>query len=139
MHLKRRKKLRPTIPLASMADIAFLLLVFFICTSAMNMEDTAAIKLPAVPKTETIEQAHRLDLWLDREGTLRIMRKAYTQEEAEIYLVQRMRLAPETVVFLNGDERCPFARTETVLATLGRAGAVRVVFVSREEKPHEQQ
>lgn len=137
MELKRRKKLRPTIPLSAMADIAFLLLVFFICTSAMNMEDTAEIRIPSVPKIETIEQGNRLDLWMDKAGTLRIMRKACDIEEAEIHIVQRMRLAPATVVFLNSDERCPFNRTETVLKMLSRAGAVKIVFATREEKPDE--
>ena len=133
MHLKRRKKLRPTIPLSSMADIAFLLLVFFIVTSAMNMEETADIRLPAVPKIEVIEQDKRLDLWLDKNGTLKLLRRPCSLMEAEIRLLQQVRLVPDTIIFLNGDRRCPFRKTEEVLQMLTRAGAVRVVFVSTQE------
>lgn len=132
MHLKRRKKLRPTIPLASMADIAFLLLIFFIVTSAMKMQDVEDIKIPAVTHIETVEQRDRLDLWLDRNGILKMLRRTYTLEEAQIYLTQRMRMVPGTVVFLNGDRRCPFRKTEKVLKILTASGAVRVVFVSKE-------
>ena len=133
MHLKRRKKLSPSIPLASMADIAFLLLIFFIVTSAMKMEDASSIQIPSVPRVEVVEQDARLNLWLDRNGALKILRKTYTLEEAGIYLTQRMRLVPATVIFLNGDRRCRFRKVEAVLKTLTEAAAVRVVFVSREE------
>ena len=116
-----------------MADIAFLLLIFFIVTSAMKMEDAMDIKIPAVPRIEVVEQDQRLDLWLDKAGVLRINRRVQTIAEAEIFLMQQVRLAPGTVVFLNGDERCPFRKAEEVIQALTRAGAVRVVFVSRQE------
>ena len=132
MHLKRRKKLHPTIPLSSMADIAFLLLIFFIVTSAMKIEDASKIRIPEVPRIEVVEEGERIDLWLSRDGVLKIRGRKHSLEEARIYLQQRVILIPDTVVFLNGDRACSFRRVEKVLKTLTAAGAVRVVFVTKQ-------
>jgi len=131
MHLKRRKKLRPMIPLASMADIAFLLLIFFIVTSAMKSENPAKIRIPELPGVEVVEGEQRLDLWLHRDGVLKIRRRVFGLEEAGVYLQQRVALIPDSVIFLHGDRDCPFRSVERVLKTLTQSGAVRVVFVAR--------
>ena len=133
MQLKRRRKLTLPIAFVTMADIAFLLLIFFICAGAANMGDEPEIRLPEVSKPDTIDRAHRLGIWIHQNGDIRILGRAYTPEEAEVYLLRRMQLQPETVILFNSDERCAFARTEDALAVLRRAGALDIVFMSREE------
>jgi len=132
MQLRRRKKLSSNISLISMADIAFLLIIFFVCVAAADMDSDRDIALPAIPHTETIEAPHRLNVYVDKDGDLRISRQGYSLDDAELYLLQRMRFDPETIIFFNSDERCAFARTEDALGVLRRAGALRIVFVSRE-------
>jgi biopolymer transport protein ExbD len=132
MQIRRRKKLFLPITLITMADIAFLLLIFFICAGAANMDDEPEIILPDVLQAEIIERPHRLDIWINKDGDIRILRRTYTLEEAEAYLLRHMRFYPETYIGINSDERCAFARIEDALAALRRAGALRVVFMTRE-------
>ncbi len=132
MELKRRKKLTPTIPLSSMADIAFLLLIFFIVTSTMKIQDIAQIKIPSVEKIEVVEHDDRLNIWLDKEGILKIQRKEYSLLDAEIYLKQLMVLQPKTIIFFNGDKRCSFRKVEKILKTLTDSGAIKVVFATKQ-------
>jgi len=132
VELKRRKKLTPTIPLSSMADIAFLLLIFFIVTSTMKIQDVSQIRIPSVQKIEVVEHDDRLDIWLDKEGILKIQRKEYSLKDAEIYLKQLIILQPQTIVFFNGDKRCSFRQVEKVLKTLTDSGAIKVVFATKQ-------
>ncbi len=46
MQLNRREKSNPEIPTSSMADIAFLLIVFFLVTTTMNQDKGIGMQLP---------------------------------------------------------------------------------------------
>ena len=50
--MARRKKKVPALNSSSMADISFLLLIFFLVTSAMDIDTGLARKLPAPPRNE---------------------------------------------------------------------------------------
>lgn len=134
MQLPRRQKIRPTIPLASMADIAFLLMIFFIVTSALKYKDESTVVIPRVPKVEVIDQNTRQDLWIDSAGALFMQNNQASLDDAYIFFAQQARANPDTIVFVNGDERCSFTHVEKALDMLTRAGARKVVFVSRKEK-----
>jgi biopolymer transport protein ExbD len=49
------------IPSASMADVAFLLLIFFISTTVLNIEEGLTLVLP--PKGGAKKQVSRQDVW----------------------------------------------------------------------------
>ena len=55
MKIERRKRSRSFISVASMADIAFLLLIFFMVSSVLEMEKEIPINLPEsrISKSET--------------------------------------------------------------------------------------
>lgn len=70
--LKRRTKENPEIPSASMADIAFLLLIFFLVTTTINPDKGIYMQLP--PKLEEqneppeINQRNLLNVLVNEEG-----------------------------------------------------------------------
>jgi len=59
MALKKRKKKKADIPTASTADIGFLLLIFFICTSTMDTDKGLSLSLP--PKGDEL-QVHKRNI-----------------------------------------------------------------------------
>ncbi len=67
----RRKKVAPTVPVSSMADIAFLLLVFFMVTSVLDSDPDLPIDLPDVPGGEQLnKKIANLYLSADSERTV---------------------------------------------------------------------
>ena len=52
----KRKKAMPNIPVSSMADIAFLLLVFFMVTSVLDSDPDVQVALPEVPGGEQLNK-----------------------------------------------------------------------------------
>ncbi|GAB5534760.1 MAG: biopolymer transporter ExbD [Rubricoccaceae bacterium] len=71
--LKKRQKRNPEIPTASMADIAFLLLIFFLVTTTINADKGIYMQLP--PKLEETEppeirQRNLLNILVNSDGTV---------------------------------------------------------------------
>ncbi len=57
MKLKRRHKITPTIPLSSMADLAMLLLVFFVICGKVSTRSTVAVEPPVSLTGEEMPKA----------------------------------------------------------------------------------
>lgn len=71
-----RKRNRPTgeIPTASMADIAFLLLVFFLVTTVFDEERGLPIVLPEAQEEVEVSQKNVLHLTVLADGTVEVKR-----------------------------------------------------------------
>ena len=68
MSVRRRSKLKPMIPLASMGDIAFLLIIFFMLTSSF-MKNNQQLTPADSPHLESVENA-QVSLTVDENGDL---------------------------------------------------------------------
>ena len=67
MLIERRRKPKGIVPLPSMADIAFILLVFFILTSTIDIERNIPVALPEARATESGAKKY-FHVWLDSVG-----------------------------------------------------------------------
>ncbi len=56
---KRESRVAPEIPTASMADIAFLLIVFFLVTTTMNEDKGLSLHLPPVGETKEVQEKEK--------------------------------------------------------------------------------
>ncbi len=67
IHYKQRQRFKVEIPLTSLIDIVFLLLVYFLLTTNFMVEEGIKIKLPqakaSAPQTEEV-----ITVYVDREG-----------------------------------------------------------------------
>ena len=72
MELRRKAGTGAKIPTSSMADIAFLLIVFFMVTTIFKLEQGLAITLPRSEAGEKIPREKIAHVWIDRQGTILI-------------------------------------------------------------------
>jgi len=67
VHPKRRNRITPQVPLTSLIDIVFLLLIYFLLTTNFMVEEGIKIKLPqakaAAPQTEEV-----VTVYVDEQG-----------------------------------------------------------------------
>ncbi|MBN1843683.1 MAG: biopolymer transporter ExbD [Deltaproteobacteria bacterium] len=67
VHPRRRKRLQVQVPLTSLIDIVFLLLIYFLLTTNFIVDEGIKIKLPqakaAAPQTEEV-----ITVYVDRQG-----------------------------------------------------------------------
>ncbi|SFI28016.1 ExbD/TolR family protein [Halpernia frigidisoli] len=86
MELKRRNRVNAEFSMASMTDIIFLLLIFFMITSSAISQSAIDVKLPKADATETSAQDPST-VTIKEDGTYYINDKAVPKENLESYLV----------------------------------------------------
>ena len=98
----------PAIPTASMADVAFLLLLFFLVATAIRTETGVPIALPgAGPHEPAPESPRTLAVLVDAAGTLRLGDAVVTPEAARAEIAEAVAVRP-VVVSLQAHRRTPY-------------------------------
>jgi len=134
MELRRKRKSLASIPTASMSDIAFLLLVFFLSTTKFDIKKGLGLVLP--PASEQADKKVRLKdenitkVLINKEG--KILLKTFGNEE----LIQMNQLQakiknlvsnnPDMVVSLKTDRKAKYQYMVMALDRLQAAGAEKI-------------
>jgi biopolymer transport protein ExbD len=79
--LERKERVSDEIPTASMADIAFLLLVFFLTTTVFNEEKGLPIVLPEAEQEEVDVSAKNLIFFLIQPDGSVVVRRGESEQE----------------------------------------------------------
>jgi biopolymer transport protein ExbD len=116
-----------------MADISFLLFIFFVSTTIFRMEDGLPVTLP---RAETVVEQKRelvVRVWIDAAGRVSIQDKIVTSNEVEEIMKRLLDENPALVVAFNADQRTPSGAVAEVIERLKKANAVRVTFTADKE------
>ena len=119
------------IPTESLADIAFLLMIFFITTSVLRMDEGLPVELPRAIATLRQPRDRIAHVWIDAEGRLMVNDLLIGYEELAPILGEKLRRNPELVVALNSDRRTEYTFVHRALGELKKAEAVRVSFTAQ--------
>jgi len=133
MKFERDQKVASKVPTSSMADIAFLLLIFFMTTTIFKMEDGLPVLLPRAETAQKQKREMIMRIWINRDGAIAINDKIIAVENIEAVIVTMLTEKPNLIVAFNADDRCPYSVVSDVMEELKRANAVRVSFTSDPE------
>ena len=118
MSLKRRTKISPTFSMASMTDIIFLLLIFFMITSTMISPNAIKVLLPQGSKQTTAKTISRVVIDKDLNiyaATGNAKEKKVTLEELPAVLGAAVNDTTDLYVSLYADESVPYKNIVEVL------------------------
>lgn len=132
MKLKNRYKIVKVIPVASMSDIAFLLLIFMILTSFLSPAPSRQIVLPEAPGAKPIKQEKGLRLYIDNSEHCRINQAGFKWEQLPDQL--SIIANKKQPVYLYAPGHCPFFKIDRVLQTLKKNRFKQVTFVCLQDK-----
>lgn len=133
----RKSGVSDEIPSSSLADIAFLLLIFFMVTTVFRTTKDQPIdwvEAEAAQKTDA-KKKDLLEIWMLENGTVFINDAPVALENvsdlvAPLYVESEQRL----VTFISADKDVPYRFINQLQEELQAAGAVRVVFASELEQ-----
>jgi biopolymer transport protein ExbD len=130
----RRRQVTPEIPTSSMADVAFLLIIFFLVASFYSV--TRGIQF-SLPKREEQAFASKPEaavlVEIDRDGRIRADSKAMPLGGLRGYLEPKLRRNPTKSVILRTDLDAPYYAMTDVFDELRAAGVINLVIPTRTE------
>ncbi len=101
MSLSKRLRPTPEIPTSSMADIAFLLIIFFMLTAVFTANQGLRFGLPDDdPDDPDVQPQEAIHIKIQGEGQFRVDRQDMSYEQMGSYLQQRIQLAPKKPVII---------------------------------------
>ena len=122
MKLRRRARLETLVPIASMGDIAFLLIIFFML--AANIKESKIQYSP--PKSEDLarfDKTTMISVTMDEDGVLYLQGKMIAVESLEGEIAGLIEGKQEKSVRLKIDRKIPAEKFRPVLMALSKAGA----------------
>ncbi|HCK11858.1 biopolymer transporter ExbD [bacterium] len=127
----RKASVGESIPTSSMADIAFLLLIFFMVTTVFVRYRVTGIVLPKAEKIEELKKRRMISyLWVSADRRIYIDDKvAELAQVANVFYDRRVK-EPRTIVSLKCDFRAPYGLVSRVLEQLREADALRLNFAA---------
>ena len=134
---KRKSKVASEIPDSSLADIAFLLLIFFMVTTVFRQERRRDIEMPDAASTEQVDEKRKdiLHLWVDPDGTVFINDAIIpTENISDVVLPLFEASEQRLVVAIRSDRSVPYHMINDITEELRDAGALRVNFASNFEQ-----
>jgi biopolymer transport protein ExbD len=134
--LKRKSKAASEIPSSSLADMAFLLLIFFMVTTTFRKEEDRDVVFPEAEATEKLEQPRKdvLHVYIESDGAIYINDQLYATEQVSNVIAPMYAENTAMVVMLRSDRDVAYNQIDQILKELQAAGAVRVSFYTNLEQ-----
>ncbi len=134
MNFKKKGGVSHSIPTGSMADITFLLLIFFMVSTVFVRYRVTGIIMPKAEKIEELKKRRHINyLWVSADRKIYIDDKlANLDQIAGIFYDRRLK-DPRMVVSLKCDYRAPYGLISSVMEELRKADALRINFATNRE------
>jgi len=132
MALKRKRTRGVEIPTASLADIAFLLLVFFLVTTTIDTDKGISLALPEKGETKEVSKKNITNILINANGQV-----LFQEQQLEIRLIRdRVRQTllenPNMIFSVKTDRATKYDVYIDVLDQLKQANATRISIAEPE-------
>jgi biopolymer transport protein ExbD len=118
MKLNRGGKKRFYIPLNSMSDVAFLLLIFIMLVALINYRKEVKIEYPEAKTALRTSAEKNLEVWIDKEGALYLDGDPSSLLGLERKIAELYRSAPDTRVHIIADRNTAYEKINAALEIL---------------------
>jgi biopolymer transport protein ExbD len=133
---KRKSKAASEIPSSSLADMAFLLLIFFMVSTTFRKEQDRDVEFPDAESTKKLDEPRKnvLHIFVERDGQVFINDQNVPMQDVNNIVQPLYTENRELVIVLRADADAKYAAIDAVQKELQEANAVRVTFFTELER-----
>ena len=139
MKIRKTKMLEAVIPTASMADIAFLLIVFFMISTVFQVDKTS-VQLPTSNKetrSEVIKES--AFIIIKKDGSIKASdgqedSRLVNLEDISVHASTWMQKSPNQPVVIKADAGVKYSFVDDVLQNIRDAGVTNLKFLTEQQK-----
>jgi biopolymer transport protein TolR len=134
--LKRKSNAASNIPSSSLADMAFLLLIFFMVTTVFRQEAERDVVFPEAEATQRMEEPRKdiLNVYVERDGGIYINDRLTAPEQVHQVIGPINAENRGLVIMMRSDRDVPYYLVDQILKELQASGAYRVAFYTNLEQ-----
>ncbi|MGQ9558896.1 MAG: ExbD/TolR family protein [Candidatus Oleimicrobiaceae bacterium] len=132
MLVERKKERKADIPQASLSDIVFLLLTFFLLTTTIDVDKGIGLALPPKGETKEVRKENIANLLINASGQVMLDRQPIEVKMIREAIKQRLAERPQLIVSVKTDRRTPYDVYIAVLDQLKQAKAPRISIAEPE-------
>jgi len=132
MKFRTKSSKEPEIPTASMPDVVFQLLLFFMVSSTFNQFSGLPVDLPVAKRLEKLEAKKNVtNIWANADGDISIDDKLVVMNEISKIMYQKRVENPKLVVSLKCDRLMSMNVLTDIHTKLRVADALRVNYCAK--------
>ncbi len=132
MKFKAKSKVKSEIPTASMPDIIFMLLVFFMVTTVLREFEGLPLILPSATKIEKLESKRNTShVWVSKAGLVSIDDKRVPISTIRNVIYAKIAENPKLTTSMKADRDTPMKIITEVQQELRHANALKVNYAAK--------
>jgi len=132
---RKRFRVKEEIPICSLPDIAFLLLIFFLVSTTMDMDRGIGLTLPTPGQTTEVPRGNICYVWVNAIGEIMCDGQMVNLSQLREKVQRRLSENEKLIISLETDPETEYGVFVDVLDELKLAGARRISIVSPEQSP----
>jgi biopolymer transport protein ExbD len=132
MLLDKRKGRTASIPTASMADIAFLLLTFFLVTTSLDVDKGLGLTLPPKGQAKPIPKKNIASLLINANGEVLLDDQEIQVPQIKDIVKQRLAMNDKLIISIKTDSKTKYQDFVSVLDQVQMAEAPRISIAEPE-------
>ncbi len=126
MLVEKKKSRNSDIPMASLADIAFLLLIFFLVTTTIDVDRGIGLSLPAKGEETEVRTKNITNLLINAQGEILLDNEIIAINEIARRIEQKIQENPNLIVSVKTDRETKYDVFVQALDELKIANATRI-------------
>ncbi|UCH62556.1 MAG: biopolymer transporter ExbD [Fidelibacterota bacterium] len=132
MKFKKKSEVKSEIPTASMPDIIFMLLVFFMVTTVLREFEGLPLILPSAKKIEKLEsKRNTTHVWVSKAGLVSIDDKRVPIPAVRNVIYAKIAENPKLTISLKADRDTPMKVITDVQQEFRQANALKVNYAAK--------
>jgi biopolymer transport protein ExbD len=136
MKIERKTHTSKEISTASMPDIIFMLLVFFMVTTVMREFEGLDVLMPRAKMIEKLEsKRHTAYIWATKDGLLSVNDRIISMKALSGIMYEKMVSDPKITVSLKSDENATMKLITDIHSQLREANALKLSYAALTEAP----
>ncbi len=132
MKFRKKSEVKSEIPTASMPDIIFMLLVFFMVTTVLREFEGLPLVLPSAMKIEKLEsKRNTTHVWVSKAGLVSIDDKRVPIPAVRNVIYAKIAENPKLIISLKADRDTPMKIITDVQQEFRQANALKINYAAK--------
>ncbi len=133
MLVEKKKERTSEIPMASLADIAFLLLIFFLVTTTIDVDKGIGLTLPAKGQETEVRTKNITNLLINAQGEVLLDDQVVPIDEINRLVREKLAQNDKLIISVKTDRKTKYDVFIQALDELKLAGATRISIAEPEK------